>query len=70
MCIVPARLCWKEMVGVRMPSCCPTCWWNKWEVMKALLVAFGDDEDFLVKHHDISSTTTSKLRKMLMKSPN
>lgn len=54
------------MVSVHMPSYCPTRWWSKWEVMKALLVAFGDVEDFLVKHHDISPTITSTLRKMLV----
>lgn len=60
-----ARLCWKEMSGVRMPSYCPTRWWSKWEVMKAILVTFGDVENFLAKHHDLSPTITNKLRKML-----
>jgi len=49
-----ARLCWKEQCDISMPSHCPTRWWSKWEVMKVVMVMFGDVEQFLTTHDDIA----------------
>ena len=56
-----ARLCWKEQCGIAMPSYCPTRWWSKWEVMKALMVMFGEIQPFLFTNNDIAPATFSKL---------
>lgn len=47
-----ARLCWKEQCD-SMPSYCPTRW-NKWEVMKVVMVMLGNVEQFLTTHDDIA----------------
>ena len=60
-----ARLCWKETTGISMPSYCPTRWWSKWEVMKAVMVMFGDIEKFLTLHNDIAPATTRKLLEIM-----
>ena len=57
-----ARLCWKEQCDISMPSYCPTRWWSKWEVMKVVMVMFGDVELFLTTHDDIVSTRWYWLR--------
>lgn len=44
-----------------MPSYSPTCWWSKWEVVKAVIVQFGDIEPFLRVQNDLSPATCSKL---------
>ena len=56
-----ARLCWREHCGSSMPSYCPTRWWSKWEVMKAVMLQFGDIEPFLRAHDDLAPSTRSKL---------
>ena len=44
-----------------MPSYSPTRWWSKWEVMKAVMVQFGDIETFLRAQDDLAPATCSKL---------
>lgn len=55
-----AGLCWREHCGMNMPSYCPTRW-SKWEVMKAVMVQFGDIESFLRAQDDLPLATCSKL---------
>ena len=35
--------------------------WSKWEIMKQILVQFGDIKPFLIKNTDIGPTTRPKL---------
>ncbi len=56
-----ARLCWREYCGMSVPSYSPTRWWSKWEVMKAVMVQFGDIEPFLRAQGDLAPATCSKL---------
>ena len=56
-----ARLYWKEETGVSMRMYSATRWWSKWEVMRQLMVQFGDVEPFLIKYPDISPATNAKL---------
>ncbi len=44
-----------------VPSYSPTRWWSKWEVMKAVMVKFGDIEPFLRAQDDLAPATCSKL---------
>ena len=41
-----AKLVWREKTGLPIPTYSPTRWWSKWEVLKALLLSFGDVESF------------------------
>ena len=59
-----ARLAWKALTGRTMQSYSATRWWSKWEVMKQVLVQFGDVEPFLDNHMDMAPSLTSKLRSL------
>ena len=55
-----ARLCWKKKIGVSPLSYCPTRWWRQWEVMRQLMVYFGDVEQFLTSNEIICSCHKSR----------
>ena len=41
------KLAWKNKTGLPAPSYSATRWWSKWEVLKGMLVTFGDIHSFL-----------------------
>ena len=43
-----AKLAWREKTGLPVPTYLATRWWSKWEVLKALLLSFGDVKSFLM----------------------
>ena len=55
------RLLWKSRTGRSMPTYSATRWWSKWEVMKAMMLSFGDIHPFLDKNPDIGITIRPKL---------
>lgn len=42
-----AKLAWREKTGLPIPTYSATRWWSKWEVLKTLLLSFGDVVPFL-----------------------
>ncbi len=56
---------WKEMTGRAMPTYSKTRWWSKWEIMRQILVQFGDVQAFLQQNEDISPATRPKLLEVL-----
>lgn len=60
-----ARLLWKQQTGRSMTTYSATCWWSKWEVMKQLLVQFGDISLFLTSDEDFAPTLRAKLLAVL-----
>ena len=62
---VKARLCWKEQCGSSAPTYSPTRWWSRYEVMKDIMVKFGDVQTFVSSHSDISPAFKSKLLSIL-----
>ncbi len=55
------RLLWKTRTGRSMKSYSSTRWWSKWEVMKQILLFFGDIEPFLNENEDIGMSLRPKL---------
>ena len=55
------KLLWKTQVGYSMPSYSTTRWWSKWEVVKMVMLYFGDIEPFLCQNDDIGPATRPKL---------
>ena len=60
-----ARLLWKSKAGCSMPSYSATRWWSKWEVIKMVMVYFGDVLPFLQQNDDIAPNTRAKLLSIL-----
>ena len=62
-----ARLLWKDQTGKSMPIYSATRWWSKWEVMKELMVKFGEIEPYLAlaSKEDIGTATTTKMLAVL-----
>ena len=60
-----ARLGWKDQCGCSSPTYSPTRWWSKFEVMRDVLVKFGDVQQFVASHEDISPATQAKLMSVL-----
>ena len=56
-----AKLLWKSRVGQSMASYSSTRWWSKWEVIKMVLLKFGDIHPFLLENEDIGPSTRPKL---------
>ena len=50
------RLLWKSQVGRSMITYSATRWWSKWEVVKMVMLFFGDIEPFLTRNGDIGPT--------------
>ena len=59
------RLLWRERTGRSMASYSPTRWWSKWELMKQLLLQFGDVQPFLEENDDLGPATRPKLLAIL-----
>ena len=59
------RLWWKQLTGKSMSSFCPTRWWSRWEVMKQVMLYFGDVGPFLESNPELSPATRRKLLDML-----
>ena len=55
------RLLWKGHVGRTMPTYSATRWWSKWEVVKTVMLHFGDIQLFLLQNCDIGPTLRPKL---------
>ena len=55
------RLLWKSKTGRSMSSYSTTRWWSKWEVIKQVLVYFGDVEPFLIENEDVGPALRPKL---------
>lgn len=56
-----ARLLWKERTGQSATTYSETRWWSKWEVLKQVMLLFGDVLPFLQENVDISPGTRGKL---------
>ena len=59
------KLLWKSATGYSMASYSSTRWWSKWEVIKQLMLFFGDIESFLSSNSDIAPSLRPKLLTML-----
>ncbi len=55
------RLLWRSQTGRSMPTYSATRWWSRWEVMKAMMVTFGDIEPFLLQNADVGPNLRPKL---------
>ena len=44
-----------------MSRCSATRWWSKWEVVKQVMVYFGDIKPFLGENEDIGTSLCPKL---------
>ena len=55
------RLLWKSRTGHSMSSYSATRWWSKWEVIKHVMLSFGDIESFLLENEDVGPTLRPKL---------
>ena len=55
------RLLWKSRVGRSMSTYSSTRWWSKWEVVKMVMLYFGDIQPFLIQNDDIGPATRPKL---------
>ena len=55
------RVLWRSQVGQSMVSYSATRWWSKWEVVKMLMLYFGDIEPFLQQNDDIGPSVRPKL---------
>ena len=60
-----ARLLWKQQTGRSMTTYSVTRWWSKWEVMKQLMIQFGDIHPFLTSAEDFASALIPKLLSVL-----
>lgn len=59
------RLLWKSRTGRSMSSYSATRWWSKWEVIKQVMIYFGDVHPFLTENEDIGPALRPKLLIML-----
>ena len=55
------HLLWKSRTGQSMSRYSATRWWSKWEVVKQVMVYFGDIEPFLEENEDIGPSLRPKL---------
>lgn len=55
------RLLWKTQTGRSMATYSSTQWWSKWEVMKQIMLYFGDIKPFLESNEDIGPATRPRL---------
>lgn len=52
---------WKSKTGRSMSSYSTTRWWSKWEVIKQVLLYFGDVHPFLLENEDTGPNLRPKL---------
>uniref|UniRef100_A0A1X7TYF9 HAT C-terminal dimerisation domain-containing protein n=1 Tax=Amphimedon queenslandica TaxID=400682 RepID=A0A1X7TYF9_AMPQE len=57
---IKAKLAWKMQTGKSMATYSTTRWWSKWEVMRQVMIYFGDIEPFL-QNNDFAPAIRSKL---------
>lgn len=60
-----SRLRWKCRTGKSMKSYSSTRWWSKWEVMKQIMLCFGDVMPFLIENEDVGAAFRPKLLDLL-----
>ena len=60
-----AQLLWKQQTGRSMATYSDIRWWSKWEVMKQILVQFGDIRLFLTSDEDFAMTHKPNLLAVL-----
>ena len=56
-----ARTLWKSRTDCSVKSYSVTRWWSKWEVMRQLMVYFGDLLSFLEENDDVAPACRLKL---------
>ena len=50
------KLAWRAATGLPVPTYSSTSWWSKWEVMKHMLITFGDVLPF-IENNDLPPTS-------------
>ena len=60
-----ARLLWKQQTGRSVTTYSVTCWWSKWEVIKHLMVQFGNLHLFLSSGENFAPALRPKLLAVL-----
>ena len=55
-----AKALWRDQTGRAMASYSKTRWWSRWEVMRQIMLQFGDVEPFL-STQEVGDATRSKL---------
>ena len=55
------RMLWRCRTGQSMSSYSKTRWWSKWEVVKQVMLYFGDVEPFLLENDDVGPALRPKL---------
>ena len=61
-----AKFLWKQRTGQTLASYSPTRWWSKWELMKQIMVQFGDSEPFLTENIDLGPSSSPRLLSILI----
>ena len=54
---VKAKIPWKQQTGQTMASYSATRWWSKWQLMKQMMVQFGEIEPFLNHNTDLGPSS-------------
>ena len=62
---VKAKFLWKQKTGQTLASYSATRWWSKWELMKQIMVQFGDIEPFLAENTDMGPSSRPRLLAIL-----
>ena len=60
------KLIWRTLTSLKPPSYSSTRWWSKWEVIRDVLVTFGDVEAF--NSNEVTSASKGKLQCILQSS--
>ena len=55
------KMLWRSRTGQSMSSYSKTRWWSRWEVIKQVMLSFGDVEPFLLENEDIGKSLRPKL---------
>lgn len=55
------KMLWRSRTGQSMASYSATRWWSKWEVIKQVMLSFGDVEPFLRENDDVGPALRPKL---------
>ncbi len=62
---IKAKFLWKQRTGQTMASYSATRWWSKWELMKQMMVQFGEIEPFLNHNTDLGPSSRPRLLAIL-----
>ena len=60
-----AKFLWKQQTGQTMASYSATRWWSKWELMKQMMIQFGEIEPFLNQNTDLGPSSRPRLLAIL-----